>query len=237
MADPGIFAPLKGHENLKERTVELLTEAILAGEIKPGDRVNESQMSRQLQVSRSPVREALQQLQEQGLIVNVPRRGMFVVSLTEEDVQKINSLRVILEAEALRLGRDRLTRQGEEKLTQLVGRMERMKPAPTNESVRIDLQFHRTIWSLTGNEHIERMLVSLTTPLFAHAMLTLLRSEKQRMVLDSHRPLLDFVRGKSDQSAEEVMIAHLSLRWKDPAKFSSLKNPLAAAGARDASEA
>ena len=201
MADPGIFAPLKGHENLKERTVELLTEAILAGKIKPGDRVNESQISRQLQVSRSPVREALQQLQEQGLIVNAPRRGMFVVSLTEEDVQKINSLRVILEA------------------------------------VRIDLQFHRTIWSLTGNEHIERMLVSLTTPLFAHAMLTLLRSEKQRMVLDSHRPLLDFVRGKSDQSAEEVMIAHLSLRWKDPAKFSSLKNPLAAAGARDASEA
>src|SRR5947199_3008033 len=229
MADPGIFAPLRGHENLKERTVELLTEAILAGKIKPGDRVNESQISRQLQVSRSPVREALQQLQEQGLIVNAPRRGMFVVSLTEEDVQKINSLRVILEAEALRLGRDRLTRQGEEKLTQLVGRMERMKPAPTNESVRIDLQFHRTIWSLTGNEHIERMLVSLTTPLFAHAMLTLLRSEKQRMVLDSHRPLLDFVRGKSDQSAEEVMIAHLSLRWKDPAKFSSLKNPLAAA--------
>src|SRR5689334_4432403 len=102
---------MKNAETLKDRAVELLTDAILNGRIKPGERLNESQLAREFHVSRAPVREALQQLQEQSLIVNVPRRGMFVVSLEEEDIQKINSLRIVLESEALRLARKHLNPQ------------------------------------------------------------------------------------------------------------------------------
>jgi DNA-binding GntR family transcriptional regulator len=203
--------------------VELLSQKIISGKIRPGERLNESSLAQQFRISRAPIREALQQLLEQGLVVNVPRRGMFVVSLSDEDVQKINSLRLILECEALRLARLNITAHGVQKLTALVKKMDLTEPAATDHSVRLDIEFHRTIWSFTGNEYLEKNLTSLTAPLFAHAMLIFLRADRQRLVLDSHRPLLDFVMGNSTQTAEEVMLAHLSLRWTEPSRFSSLR--------------
>jgi len=222
MARDSIFQPIKNNGTLKDRTVEVLVDAILSGKIRPGERLNESQLARDLRVSRAPVREALQQLQEQSLIVNIPRRGMFVVSLDEEDIQKINSLRIVLEAEALRLVRRHLIPQREKKLEQLLTTMENTEPAPTKLSMRVDFEFHRTIWSYSGNEYLEKTLTSLTAPLFAHSVRTLLRAEKLRMVLDSHRPLFEFICGRSEETAEQIMVAHLSVRYHQPDKFASL---------------
>jgi DNA-binding GntR family transcriptional regulator len=222
VARDSIFQPIKNNGTLKDRTVEVLADAILSGKIKPGERLNESQLARDLRVSRAPVREALQQLQEQSLIVNIPRRGMFAVSLDEEDIQKINSLRVVLEAEALRLARMRLNPQREKKLEQLLVTIEDMEPSPTKLSMRVDFEFHRTIWSFSGNEYLEKILTSLTAPLFAHSVRTLLRSDKLRMVLDSHRPLFEFICGRSRETAERVMLAHLSVRYHEPEKFASI---------------
>jgi DNA-binding GntR family transcriptional regulator len=215
------FEPVQAR-TLRESIVERLTESILSGKLKMGERLNESRLSRELRVSRAPIREALQQLQQSGLAVNHPRRGMFVVSLDDEDVQKINSLRLILEAEALRLCRRRLTLRGQKKLTQLVERMERMDPTTAFQAGIIDLEFHRLLWSSTGNEYLERTLSSLTAPLFAYAVLRKPKAEKMRMVLDSHRPLLEYVARRSEQTAKEVMLAHLSLRWAQPETLASV---------------
>jgi DNA-binding GntR family transcriptional regulator len=219
-----VFRPMRDHGTLKDRTVQILADAILTGKIKPGERLNESQLARDLNVSRAPVREALQQLQEQSLIVNIPRRGMYAVSLDDDDIQKINSLRIVLEAEALRLAKRYLNPQREKKLEQLLVTIESMEPSPAKLSVRVDFEFHRTIWSYSGNEYLEKILTSLTAPLFAHSFRTLLRAEKLRMVLDAHRPLLDFITGRSRESAEQVMLAHLSVRYREPQKFSSLSS-------------
>lgn len=222
MARDSIFQPIRNNGTLKDRTVEVLADAILSGKIKPGERLNESQLARDLHVSRAPVREALQQLQEQSLIVNIPRRGMFVVSLDEEDIQKINALRVVLEAEALRLARMHLNPQREKKLEQLLAMMENMEPAPMKLSMRVDFDFHRTIWSFSGNEYLEKILTGLTAPVFAHSVRTMLRSEKLRIVLDSHRPLYEFICGRSEESAEKIMLAHLSVRYHHPERFASI---------------
>jgi DNA-binding GntR family transcriptional regulator len=170
-----LFSPVEV-PTLKHNLVELLTEAIFSGKIKPGERLNESQLARDLKVSRAPIREALQQLEEQGLVINHPRRGMFVVFLEDEDIQKINSVRLILEAEALRLCRARITPPGLAKLTQALERLERAESALPNVRARLDFDFHRAIWNLTGNEYLERVLTSLTAPLFAHSVIRILKS-------------------------------------------------------------
>ncbi len=210
-----LFGPIRTQKTLKDTAAGLLTEKILSGKIAPGERLNESQLSRQFRISRAPIREALQQLLEQGLVMNITRRGMFVVSLDSEDIQKINSLRLILEAEALRLARLRAKPPDLQKVARLLQKMENTEPAPTNESVWIDIEFHRTIWSLSGNEYLERALTSLTSPVFAHGMLTLLRAEKRKMVLNSHRSLFEFLQGKSKKSAEEVILEHLTRTSRD----------------------
>jgi len=190
--------------------------------MKPGDRVNESQLARELQVSRAPIREALQQLQEQGLIINHPRRGMFVVHLEDEDLQKLNSVRLILEAEAIRLARVNFTQSAHAKLTQILDRMERAETAAPSVRVKLDADFHKMIWSLTGNEYMERTLTSLTAPLFAYGVIKAMKADKVRHVIHSHHPLLEFLLGRTSASAEVVLADHLKIPWNQPDRFSSL---------------
>jgi DNA-binding GntR family transcriptional regulator len=207
------LSPLKA-SSLRENIAEILTEAILSGKFPPGSRLNESELGRQLQVSRAPIREALHQLQEVGLVVNQPRRGMFVVNLTISEIEKINSLRVVLEAEALLLCRANLTPQGERRLLHQLERIERRSPTPGIEATRLDLAFHRTIWELTGNEFLDKTLTSLTTSLFAYAIVKKPAVEQMRMILDSHRPLMDFIQGKTPaDQARAVMTEHITIGW------------------------
>src|ERR1700751_5333270 len=109
---------------LRAHVVKILSAGILSGKYKPGDRLNESQIARELNISRIPVREALSQLQEQGLVQNRERRGMFVTNIGPEEVLQISSLRIILETEALRLARARMTPEILAELEALVEQME-----------------------------------------------------------------------------------------------------------------
>ena len=220
MSRNATFAPVQ-IQTLKDSIADVISQAIFSGKIKPGDRLNESQLARELKVSRAPIREALQQLEEQGLIVNHPRRGMFVVNLEDDDLQRINSLRLIIEAEALRLARASMTAAAGARLAQNLDRLERSEDAPPNIRVKLDFDFHKAIWGLTGNPYIERTLSSLTAPLFAYGVIRAMKTEKVRLVIYSHRPLFDYLLGKSSEPAIKVLADHLRVPWSEPERFSS----------------
>src|SRR6478735_3484745 len=129
---------------LRAHVVQMLSAGILSGKYKPGDRLNESQIARELNISRIPVREALSQLQEQGLVQNRERRGMFVTNIGPEEVLQISSLRIILEAEALRLARARMTPEILAVLENLVSQMDNWN-GTLLEAAALDLEFHRTL--------------------------------------------------------------------------------------------
>jgi DNA-binding GntR family transcriptional regulator len=207
---------------LKTYLFNALRDAILTGKFKPGERLNESKLARQYDVSRIPVREALFQLQEQGLVMNHPRRGMFVNTLTDEEVQKINSIRIVLESEALKLCRARLTPAMDAHLSRLVQVMEQWQQESQIEAAQLDLEFHRALWSHSGNEYIGRALDSLVVVLFAHRAVVNTSHELLRWHLKHHRQLLEIVERISSQTAEEAMIAHLRDGFSDPEKYSSM---------------
>ena len=145
------LAPIARPTTLKAHVYALLREAIVSGKYRPGQRLNESQLARELNISRIPIREALMQLHEHGLVMNHERRGMFVTELEDDEVQQINGLRVVLEAEAIRLCRARMTRQLAAKLTALVDKMEESNESNEIEMANVDMEFHRTVWKATGN--------------------------------------------------------------------------------------
>ena len=210
---------------LKEQVVRLLRGAILSGKIKSGQRLNESELARELGLSRIPIREALQQLQEQGLVVDSPRRGKFVINLSDEEIQKINSLRLILEGEALRLCRAYVTEEGLASLRTLVDRMEHSREVSEIEASAIDIEFHRTIWSYSGNKFLAKTLEGIVITLFAHRVLWRLNREIlgwASLLPNRHRLILEFIQGKSEMPAEQVMLEHLSHRYQRPERFSSL---------------
>lgn len=221
------FEPRKSLDTrtLKDQVVGLLRKAMLSGTLEPGARLNESRLARDLGVSRIPIREALQQLEQQGLVVDVPRRGKFVIDLSEEEIQKINSLRLILEAEALRLSRAKITASGIKALKALIDKMEQSGALPEIEAAALDLEFHRTIWQHSGNEYLAKTLEGITVPLFAHRVLWRIKQEMlgwASILPRQHWLLLDFVQNKTKESAENVMLKHLSYRYSHPDRFSSL---------------
>ena len=195
------------HRTLNASLLDVLSDRIFSGKLKAGERLNESDLARQLRISRSPIREALHSLEEQGIVINNPRRGMFVVSLSEQDVQKISSVRVILEAKALHLCRENFQSNLERQLGQLVEELDSRDASLETSIRRADLEFHRLIWTHSGNEHLAAALTRLTSPLFVYVAEMLNGGKRRRAV--AHRPFLQFLQGQSRQTAEEVVLEHL----------------------------
>jgi DNA-binding GntR family transcriptional regulator len=206
---------------LKSHIFNGLRDAIVSGRYRPGDRLNESKIAREFGISRIPVREALMQLQEHGLVMNHERRGMFVTKLNDEDVQRINSLRVVLEAEALKLCRLKISKQDAARLTDIMAQMEAWTERTEIDAAALDLQFHRTLWEAAGNPYLTKTLDSLVTSLFAHKALEYVSADLKRWTLHHHRALLDVALGNSTIEPEAAIIIHLRTAYNEPERFSS----------------
>ncbi|HEX4232599.1 MAG TPA: GntR family transcriptional regulator [Bryobacteraceae bacterium] len=207
---------------LKALVVDRIRGEIVSGRYKPGERLNESKLAREFKVSRIPVREALTKLHEQGLLMNHPRRGMFVNTLSEEDTQKINSVRIVLEAEALKLCRAKLTKERERHLDRLVVGMEQWERGSELDAAALDLDFHKAFWTYSDNNYLERTLSSLVPVLLAHHALDSIGHELVRWRLNHHRALLEVIQGTSKQTPEEAILVHLRIAYNSPERFSSL---------------
>jgi DNA-binding GntR family transcriptional regulator len=206
---------------LRSHVVKVLSAGILSGKYKPGDRLNESQIARELSISRIPVREALSQLQEQGLVQNRERRGMFVINIGPEEVQQIASLRLILETEVMRLARVRMTPTILAGLEQIVHRMD-VWNGTLLEAAALDLEFHRALWKAAGNPYLERALNALMVPLFAHKTLEHVTRDVRRWRMSHHHVLLDAVAGRTDDDPQAVILTHVGMSCIEPERYSSL---------------
>ena len=206
---------------MRSRVVDVLREGILTGKYRPGDRLNESQIARELNISRIPVREALSQLQEQGLVQNRERRGMFVTQLGTQEVDQIFTVRLLLEGEALRLARLHMTPKIRSQLEAILAKMEAWD-GNLLESAALDLQFHRTLWKACANPYLERALDSLMVTLFAHKTLEHVTHDVRRWRLSHHRVLLDAVLGISGDDPKAVLETHIRMAHTEPERYSAL---------------
>ena len=213
--------PAEAPSTLKSHVYKALRDAIVSGRYKPGQRLNESQLAREFNISRIPIREALAKLQEHGLVMNHERRGMFVTVLTDDDVQRINSLRLVLETEAMKLCSAHMSKAVAARLTDLVGQMDNWGPKSDIDAAAIDLEFHRTMWATAGNPYLAKALDSLATVLFAHTALVSVNHHVKAWQLQHHRTLLEVVLGNSDMTPEEAVLSHLQIHFKAPERFSS----------------
>lgn len=129
-----------------------LRSAILHGAIKPGERLNESEIAREMGISRGPVREAILELQQEGLVEIEHRRGAHVVNLDPEVFRDLVDLRILLETHAVRIAAQRCTSSDYAELEQILARMRRAHEVGDIEKVvDYDLEFHRTMCTLAGN--------------------------------------------------------------------------------------
>lgn len=129
--------------SLRQQVVEQIRAAIIEGRLKPNDHIVEASLTQQLGVSRTPVREALILLEQDGLVVSHPHRGVFVRNFTTQDVANIFSMRTNLENFAGELIIETLNESDYQHLEQLIERQRRAINAASFQEVRsIDVRFH-----------------------------------------------------------------------------------------------
>jgi DNA-binding GntR family transcriptional regulator len=179
-----------------EAVVTQLRQGIFEGRYPPGTALRELSLARDLSVSQSTIREALQRLQHAGLITRRANLGSTVTRLSVREVRERVELRAILEVKA---ALEAAVRMRDAEFDELETRLAALDAAVESDSYyeasQADLQFHRYIWECSGNETLCRHLELLTVPLFA--FMSILRSQGlERLVqtVAAHRPLVTALR-------------------------------------------
>ena len=137
---------------LRDVVFHTLREAILKGELKPGERLMELQLASKLGVSRTPIREAIRMLEQEGLAVTIPRRGAEVARMTEKDMKDVLQIREVLDELAVRLACDNITKEEIKELEKQMLQFENStKQGDIKKIAEADVAFHDTIYPAAGN--------------------------------------------------------------------------------------
>jgi DNA-binding GntR family transcriptional regulator len=147
---------------LREQIINAIRDAIIEGKFKPGEKISEQELSEQLGVSRTPIREAIQILQQQGLVKIVPKSGTYVTDVEAEELKDSLSIRIAIEELALRQAIERSNGEQWEKLcSQLENVLERMQEAAdkgsTIEATELDIEWHTHLIDSAQNCYLSRL--------------------------------------------------------------------------------
>ncbi len=160
---------------LPDQVADYLRGKIVSGKWRPGQRIVETQIARELSLGQPTVREALGKLEEAGLVVRIQNSGCRVTQLTAQEYGQIFRVRTTLECLAVEL---LIENRSGAQATELKAALRALKVAAASHSVEefyhADLELHRTMWRLSGNKFLEKALSQLVIPLFAFAMIEII---------------------------------------------------------------
>jgi DNA-binding GntR family transcriptional regulator len=203
-----------------QAAAQTLREAILSGELKGGgDRILEQHWSNRLAIGQPTLREAIRELEHQGLVRKTQQRGTYVTKLGPEDYQRILEVRLPLESLAVSAAATRLNDESEKELVKLI---RQMAGHEKNGSVGVfhdcDVLFHRTIWDLAGNEYLSEILETITFRLFVFSVVgrwpNTPNAAKERLAaIHQHKSILEGIRTRDAKKARVAFVRSTVNYW------------------------
>ncbi len=205
--------------SLPEAVAERLREAILAGVLKPGERLIEQKLAGRFGIGQPTLREAFKELELQGFVrKTAPNKGTYVTKLNQEDFQKILEVRMALEVVAIGKA---ATHWNEGKSHELSSIVTRMEAAASEFDLatfhKNDLQFHRTIWDLTGNEYLGIALERVAFLLFAFVLLQRPGGAENEFLaaVEQHRQILAGLQSGDPNTARKTFVESTLTFWSE----------------------
>ena len=188
-------------------TYQRLLEEIRDGALLPGDRLREIELSERLGVSRTPVREAIRQLEADGLVTHVPRQGATVRSLDYAEVMELYEMRAVLEGTAARLAARAASDIELDELDILNDRLAEAGTGP--DAAQINRVFHATLLDAAKNRFLAKSMLSLQKALLILGPSQLLDSERAAAAVTEHRRIMAALKARDGAAAETEMRAHI----------------------------
>ncbi|MBW4665171.1 MAG: GntR family transcriptional regulator [Chroococcus sp. CMT-3BRIN-NPC107] len=204
---------LKRNQSLQEQAYQALKTAILSGELAPGQRLVEVQLAKQLQVSRTPIREAMQLLQHENLIANDTNDTLRVATISVTDAAQLYDCRIALEQLSVMETCQNATKSQLKELEQMVEQAEKLVDKPSQLTsfrlLDLDYRFHRLLAKCSGNP----WLVSLLDRVFDKMQLLRIQTTKNNpQVLEirtEHRQIYEPLRDRNSCAAVKAVTEHL----------------------------
>ncbi len=185
-----------------------LLEEVLAGDLRPGEVIAESALGQRFGVSRTPVREALRMLEQDGLLERV-NRGMRVRPTSAEEVLEIYGVRAILEAAAAREAAARRTDADLATLERIMRSMGDAEGAAPERMADINRSFHRAIWQAARNRTLTDLLERLAVHLRRYPVTTYTQPGRWEEALEEHRLIFESIRTGESVAAAELSEKHM----------------------------
>lgn len=187
-------------------TYRRLLGEIAAGGLLPGDRLRETEIAERLGVSRTPVREAIRQLEADGLVTHVPRQGASVRRLDHAEMVELYEMRAVLEGMAARLA----ARAADIELDELEAINADLAGARSaHEAFRLNRMFHAALLDAARNRFLRHSMDGLQKAMMILGPTTLAETARFEVALSEHAALLEALRARDGERAEAAMRAHI----------------------------
>ncbi len=195
---------------LRDVVFQTLREAILKGELKPGERLMELQLASKLGVSRTPIREAIRMLELEGLAVTMPRKGAEVARMTEKDMEDVLQIRKALDELAVGLACDNMT---EESLEQIYVALKNFEESTRSRDVKkiaqADVEFHDTIYQAADNPKLVNMLNNLREQMYRYRVEYLKNDTVYPRLIEEHEKIYEGLKRKDKETVVEIVSHHV----------------------------
>jgi DNA-binding GntR family transcriptional regulator len=200
---------------LREHVYVGIKNAIIGGEFEPGKRLIEEKLAEEMKTSRTPVREAIQKLEKEGLIYRLPRGGFAVKGVTEEEVDEVFGLRGILEGYAGFLATERMEQDEIRFLEEIIEKEEEcLQDMNAEEFIRLDSEFHDALYKAAKNTRLYNLLNDLRDYMYRYRVIIQRYQRKAELAVQDHREMVASIREKNARQVERLVRKHMT-RGKD----------------------
>lgn len=200
---------------LRDVVFNTLRQAILTGELKPGERLMEIHLANRLGVSRTPIREAIRKLELEGLVTMIPRRGAEVAQITEKSLKDVLEVRRAMDALSVELACDRIS---EEALEELGKACEAFETATrTKDPKRIaqaDVALHDIIVQATDNKRLVQLVNNLSEQMYRYRFEYIKDESTHKQLIEEHRIIYESIRRKDKETAANTAKLHIDNQEK-----------------------
>lgn len=201
-------SPTFGHTGAHAYAV--LKQRVLDGTLAPGQRLVETELARDLEVSRTPVREAIQRLIEDSLVERSGNRGVIVVELTTEEIEDLYVTRATLEGLAARLAAQRMSKHEQVTIQEIQDQLEAALDAKDSQRLaRINFNLHSEILRIARNNTAAKFLAQIHASLRRYGTTTLSLPDRATVAVAEHRELLKALVAHDGDAAEQIARKHI----------------------------
>ncbi len=195
---------------LRDVVFNTLRQAILTGELKPGERLMEIHLANKLGVSRTPIREAIRKLELEGLVNIIPNKGAYVTGISDKDVHDIYMIRSMLEGLCVRWATEHITQEQLEELDEIILLSEyHMDKGHSDQLTELDGRFHQILYEASKSRILDHVLSDFHKYVQLARRTSVKTEERAIKSIGEHNEILNAIKAKDAEKAGNLATIHI----------------------------